>query len=280
MSKSTATTFTPAATPEVAVCAASGNHHNIAKALAQRLALPLLQDCAQRNDATFLLVVANHPRHDYQLELHFPDAKLAPVCVDFQSDKLKYRQQFGGGRQQPLARALGLKKGVKPMVVDATAGLGRDAFIMATLGCDVTMVERNTLIHALLDDGLRRLTNTNSLLARQLHLYSEDSCSWLKNCEQPVDIIYLDPMYPHRNKSALVKKEMRVLRSLVGDDLDVPALLETALSIARKRVVVKRPKTAPPITSLTPSHCIESRNTRYDVYLTLLNTTTPPQQNL
>ncbi len=61
---------------------------------------------------------------------------------------------------------------------------------------------------------------------------------------------------------------MRILRSLVGDDLDVPALLQTALTVARKRVVVKRPKTAPTISNIAPSHCIESRKTRYDVYLT------------
>jgi 16S rRNA (guanine1516-N2)-methyltransferase len=262
----------PALSPTLAtlaVFAEDDANHDIATQLAQRLGASLFGKDATTDDIPFLLVVATHPVHDYRLELHFPRSKLAPVCVDFQSDQLKYRQQFGGGRRQPIARAMGLKKGIHPAIVDATAGLGRDAFVLAALGCDVYMVERNPVIHALLEDGLRRLEKiSGGTLAKRLHLYYADSAQWLQSRQQPVDIIYLDPMYPHRTKSALVKKEMRILRSLVGDDLDVPALLDTALTAARNRVVVKRPKTAPAISDIKPSHCIESRKTRYDVYLT------------
>ncbi|MGD8571474.1 MAG: class I SAM-dependent methyltransferase [Gammaproteobacteria bacterium] len=257
--------------PVLTITAADRQHDAVASALAQRLGIPLSTDTSPDRGSDFNLVVAPRAHDDYQLELHFPGTRLAPLYVDFLSDTLKYRQQFGGGRQQPIARALGLKKGINPVVADATAGLGRDAFILASLGCIVHMVERNAVIHALLEDGLRRLTAgmaAGNPLRKRLHLYCADSALWLKHCEQPIDIIYLDPMYPHRSKSALVKKEMRILRSLVGDDLDVPALLDIALTVARKRVVVKRPKTAPTISAIVPSHGIESRKTRYDVYLT------------
>jgi 16S rRNA (guanine1516-N2)-methyltransferase len=216
-------------------------------------------------------VVENHAEYNFQLALHFPTENLSPISVDFQSQRLLYRQKFGGGRQQPIARALGLKKGITPHVIDATTGFGRDAFVLASLGCHVHMLERHPVIHALLEDGLRRLAlsaDTTSPLVNALRLSHTDAREWLSSTAEPVDTVYLDPMYPHRTKSALVKKEMRVLRQLVGDDLDVAVLLDTALRTARQRVVVKRPKSAPVIGAVTPSYCVESKNTRYDVYLT------------
>lgn len=257
--------------PSISICTTENTHRDIALSLAERLQLPLLESCEDAASLPYLLAIADHASSEYQLELRFPTEKLSPVVVDFQNQRLLYRQKFGGGRQQPIARALGLKKGISPFVVDATAGLGRDAFILASLGCRVHMVERNPVIHALLEDGLRRLARAEkntSAGARTLDLSHSESCEWLLNAKQAIDIVYLDPMYPHRSKSALVKKEMRILRKLVGDDLDVAALLETALRVAKQRVVVKRPKTAPPVGSIPPSHCVESKNTRFDVYLT------------
>jgi len=88
----------------------------------------------------------------------------------------------------------------------------------------------------------------------------------LPGAERP-EVVYLDPMYPHTGKSALQKKEMRLFRRLVGDDEDVPRLLQAALGCATKRVVVKRPRTAPPVLELKPSLAIEGKTTRFDVYL-------------
>ncbi|WP_455196651.1 class I SAM-dependent methyltransferase [Kaarinaea lacus] len=257
--------------PNISICNTLSRHRDIATALALRINLPLLDSCDQGASLPFLLVVAEHPECDYQLALHFPTEKLSPLTVDFQSQRLRYRQKFGGGRQQPIARAVGLKKGLTPNIVDATAGLGRDAFVLASLDCPVQMLERHPVIHALLEDGLRRLALTNdsnTSLIDLLQLHHADAREWLTQSDQGIDVVYLDPMYPHRTKSALVKKEMRVLRQLVGDDLDVVAVLETALQVARQRVVVKRPKTAPIIGTRPPSFYVESKNTRYDVYLT------------
>ena len=258
----------------IAVCCSNEEHLAIATSFAKQLNLPFVESCQEPTSFQFFLCVASNDVAGYQLELHFPSQNLAPLLVDFQDRRLQYRRKFGGGRHQAIARALGLKRSATPRIVDATAGLGRDAFIMASLDCQVTMLERNPIIHALLEDGLRRLaldkTPGITRIAAQLSLEHTDSRQWLQFTTQQIDIVYLDPMYPHRSKSALVKKEMRVLRNLVGDDLDVAALLETALGVARQRVVVKRPKTAPAIGQLTPSHCIDEKKTRFDVYLTQL----------
>ena len=254
----------------IAVCSQQESFLEQAHLLAQQLSLPLLDSYPETSTHKFLLVVTQNPS-GYQLELHFPNEKLNPLLVDFHSQRLLYRQKFGGGRQQAIAKAVGLKRGKSPNVLDATAGLGKDAFILASLKCQVTMIERNPIIHALLSDGMRRLKlneKVSDQIESRLLLHLQDSLNYLKNNADTPDVIYLDPMYPHRSKSALVKKEMRRLRNLVGDDTDFDSLLETALLTAKDRVVIKRPKTAPPIGTIPPSHSIESKKTRFDVYFT------------
>ena len=195
------------------------------------------------------------------------------VYIDFVHGKLAHRREFGGGRGQPLARAIGLKHGANPTVVDATAGLGRDAFVLANLGTQVTMIERSPILAALLTDGLHRLasnTDEPDIANIQLQLIQANAIEWLQQQAQKTDgrpdVVYLDPMYPHRSKSALVKKEMRALRALVGDDVDSAQLLQAARQCALKRVVVKRPKGAPTINDSKPSGNVQSKNTRYDLY--------------
>lgn len=198
------------------------------------------------------------------------EPKLSGIYVDFVSGALAHRRQFGGGRGQAIAKAVGLKKGENPTVLDATAGLGRDAFVLASLGCNVTLLERHPVVRALLMDGLARGYQDPIIgdwLAERLTLSPASSIGRFKDNHASVDVVYLDPMYPHREKSALVKKEMRVFQSLVGADLDADDLLTPALSIANKKVVVKRPDYATPLAMITPTNKIETKKNRFDVYV-------------
>lgn len=244
--------------------------------LAAELGLPLCHsgDC----DAfDFLLAYLSAEETDQKislpvLALHDTSGRSGkPLWVNFTSGKMSHRLRFGGGRGQPLARAMGLKGGADPLIVDATAGLGRDGFVLASLGAQVTLLERSPVMAALLADGLdraRQHEETRTIIDNHLQLVNTDATTWLRQCpaqERP-DVVYLDPMYPHRGKSALVKKEMRALRAMVGDDADAPALLAAALECAKKRVVVKRPKGAPLLAGPKPSGDIASKNTRYDLY--------------
>ncbi|MCH8497074.1 MAG: class I SAM-dependent methyltransferase [Marinobacter sp.] len=194
-----------------------------------------------------------------------------PVRAEFVHGKAGYRREHGGGTGQLVAKAVGLQKTRRQLtLLDATAGLGQDAFVLAGLGCVVTLVERAPVIHALLQDGLQRaalVTELAPLLNRMTLLPPADAIAYLNAAEGPVaDVIHLDPMFPHRDKSALVKKEMRVFRDLVGEDLDAPALLAAALRCARFRVVVKRPRKAPVVEGMAPTMAIEGKSSRYDVY--------------
>src|SRR5699024_10204201 len=160
-------------------------------------------------------------------------------------------------------------------VLDATAGLGRDAFVLASLGCQMSLVEQSPIIVALLKDGLERARQVpeTALVVARIALVQANSITWMAklSAQEIPEVVYLDPMYPERRKSALVKKEMRLLRTLVGSDENAPLLLKAALACARSRVVVKRPRLAPAIAGPKPNFAIRSKNTRFDIYLTRKN---------
>jgi len=193
-----------------------------------------------------------------------------PVRAEFVTGKMGYRREHGGGAGQLVAKAVGLQKTRAALhVVDATAGLGQDAFVLASLGCTVTLFERNPVIHALLADGLARaaLNVDCAAIVERMRLLEGSSIEWLaRPGTEAADVVYLDPMFPHRDKSALVKKEMQVFRTIVGDDEDSAQLLAAALERARYRVVVKRPRKASAIEGAEPTTRIEGKSSRYDVY--------------
>lgn len=193
-----------------------------------------------------------------------------PVRAEFVTGKAGYRREHGGGAGQLVAKAVGLHKTRQSLhVLDATAGLGQDAFVLASLGCRLTLFERSPVIHALLADGLARaaITESCSDIVARMDLKPGDSLSEMaKLTPGSVDVCYLDPMFPHRDKSALVKKEMQVFRQIVGDDDDAPNLLQSALALAAYRVVVKRPRKAPALDGPEPTTQVEGKSSRYDIY--------------
>lgn len=217
---------------------------------------------------------------EYDLQLRFDSVHIelfdcalnTAIYVDFVEGALAHRQRYGGGRGQAIARAVGLKKGNTPTVLDITAGLARDAYILACLGCRVTLVEQSPVLYTLIEDGIHRgLDNpaTSDILRNFMNLVNADSVLYMEHMDMQTrpEVIYIDPMYPERKKAALVKKDMQILQRLLGKDENAPQLLKTALESATGRVVVKRPVNAAPIDDTEPNTSISSRKTRYDVYL-------------
>ncbi|WP_236757851.1 class I SAM-dependent methyltransferase [Aeromonas cavernicola] len=216
--------------------------------------------------APFALVLTEN-----RLELRkLDEPKLGAIYVDFVAGAVAHRRKFGGGKGQSIAKAVGLKSGAIPSVIDATAGLGRDAFVLASLGCDVTMIERNPIVAALLEDGLLRAQQDQEIglwVKARMRLLKGPAVDNLLMLRDRPEVIYLDPMFPHKQKSALVKKEMRVFQSLVGSDQDADALLPAARKMATKRVVVKRPAYADWLNFQQPTMAIETKSNRFDVYV-------------
>ncbi|WP_249314079.1 class I SAM-dependent methyltransferase [Pseudoalteromonas sp. S2755] len=218
------------------------------------------------NDAEFQLV---YDELGLQL-LKKDEPKLGAIRVDFVTGAVAHRRKFGGGKGQAIAKAVGLNKGAVPTVLDATAGLGRDAFVLASMGCKVVLHERNPVVAALLYDGLQRAYQDAEIgewVQSTMQLEFGSSHDLLEQAGWRPDVVYLDPMFPHREKSAQVKKEMRVFQDLVGNDLDADALLPFALQLATKRVVVKRPDYAGFLNDKTPSMQIKTKKNRFDVYV-------------
>ena len=233
--------------------------HASAAQWAQELGLPL------DGEAEFALQVGEDGLQLQELSYSAP----GPLRVDFIEGALAHRRQFGGGSGQMIAKAVGIQPGVRPTILDATAGLGRDAFVLACLDCHVQMIERNPIVAALLADGLRRarLDVQVAGIVQRMPLLVGDAIELMSTwTAQAPQVIHLDPMFPSRDKSALVKKEMRLFKPLVGADDDAPALLAAALALATHRVVVKRPRKAPAIVGAAPTYSLEGKSSRYDIY--------------
>jgi 16S rRNA (guanine1516-N2)-methyltransferase len=198
-----------------------------------------------------------------------------PVFVDFAGGSADWRRKHGGGRGQGVAKACGLKGGATPHVLDATAGLGRDSFVLAALGCEVDMIERSPVAAAMLADGLARAAQEADVaaIAARMRLHKGDAATLLANWQgQRPAVVYLDPMFPEtRQKTALSKKDMQAFQHVVGADEDADALLAPAQVLARDRVAVKRPRHARFLAGQKPSFSLEGDSVRYDCYAAIAN---------
>lgn len=175
------------------------------------------------------------------------------------------RRRVAAGKRQLLGRAVGLHKHPGLRILDATAGLGRDGFVLAALGATVTLCEREPTVAALLADARRRALADPLATdaAGRIDVVAADARVLL---DRGWDVVYLDPMYPERGKAALAKKELQLLRELAGADPDADGLLAPALLNVRLRVVVKRPLKAPPLAGRPPSASVAGTQARFDIY--------------
>ena len=196
------------------------------------------------------------------------EPNLGNFWIDFSHKKLIYRIQSNLLKKEAIAKAIGIKNNYHPNILDATAGSGRDAFILSALGCKVCMVERNPIIAALLDDGLKRNYKNNKiniLIKEKMNLIYESSFNVFKILKSKPDIVYLDPMYPILKKN-MPKKNVNFLRLLIGKDADAENLLELARKCSKKRVIVKRPRYGPYLSGLKTTYTIFSKKNRFDIY--------------
>jgi len=253
-----------AASANVVVLPGDGSPTTLVRAaeIAERCRLPLAD--SDTADADILLAVTAE-----RIELRFPQrGGPKPLCVDFVEGPQGYARRVN--RFGLLYTAIGFSSG-RPTVLDATAGLGRDAFRLAYHGCHVTAIERSAILFALLEDGVARAMREPDIaeqLDGRLRVWPGDARAYLRSlppADAP-DVVYLDPMFPPKKKSALVKIEMPSLRHLVGNDPDAADLFEVARATARRRVVVKRHRHAPPLAP-DPTHAHADKTTRYDVYM-------------
>lgn len=236
-----------------------------AQRISQTLSLPILTDTTNQN--CFLYYDKNRLSLCWTSEA---EERPNQVSIEFVKGATGYRRKHG--KKEMLIKAIGCQKDKPVTVLDTTGGMGKDCFLMATYGCKVHVLERNPIAAALLEDGLHRaLTHPDTHeIARRIRLSVQDSFTFLSDTpdlDSTYEVIYIDPMFPERNKSALVKKELQLLQKLIGHEEDSDKLLLAAQGKAKKRIVVKRPRTAPSLQGPKPSYNLSGKTTRYDVYL-------------
>lgn len=237
------------------------------------LGLPLLPMGEHRDG---LVLVCD----DNGLRLELREGKRTTrLVIDFSSGALQYRAKLHLARSEMLVRACAVPNAVPSdgsswHIVDATAGLGRDAFLLGICGADVTLLERNPVLALLLENALRAFGGTKDSPLSRLHLIQQDAVPYLRSLTGAArpDVVYCDPMFPPRKKSAAVSGEMQILHQLVGDTSDAGELLAAALHAAMRRVVVKRPLRAEALQAtglahIHPGYALEGRASRFDVYL-------------
>ena len=192
--------------------------------------------------------------------------------IDFTTPRMRRRMRESW-KNEPLLRAVGRKPGRAPAVFDATAGIGRDGFILAAHGCRVTMCEQNPLLAQMLAAALKQAQNSRdektAAAAARITLIHADSVTVLEGLpqNQRPETVYLDPMYPEKKKNALSGKEMQILKKLCGPSRDAE-LFRAAIHAATARVVVKRPKSAPNFLNHTPNLTIPTPAHRFQVFFT------------
>jgi 16S rRNA (guanine1516-N2)-methyltransferase len=233
--------------------------------LANETNIPLISKAGEPSSYDFLLVIT--PEF---VGLSTPKCpQKQPFYLDFTDKKLLYRIKHVSLRKELLAKALGTSPKEHPIIIDATAGLGRDSFILAALGYTPILFERSQILFILLRDAMQRGSKIPEIanILQKMSLNFEDSCKWMKVHSKQADIVYLDPMFPQRKKSASVKKEMLILQNLLEKSDNEQELLHNALACACKRVVVKRPRLAPPLAEKKPHFSLAGTTSRFDVYL-------------
>ena len=230
-------------------------------ALAERLGLPRISKIPDRGS---VLIVSEKGLSLLSMD----DQGMAMrVGVDFTSGD--WQRRIASVRRERIIRAMGRKADRTTTIIDATGGLGRDAFLLAAAGFQVQVVERNPLLAALLEDGLLRAKEsrmTRNISAR-ISLTCGDACHYLERQQQRAGIVYLDPLFPAQKKSAKVKKELQVIRKIAAGDDDPTRLFAAALKGATERVVVKRPQHGPWLDDRPPSYCVSGKIVRFDIYL-------------
>jgi 16S rRNA (guanine1516-N2)-methyltransferase len=244
-------------------------HQSRLQQLADYLQLPIIEahdNLPEDKMPQYVLTIENHV-----LGIKDLHSKAGLVAVDFEAGGTAHRRNQGRG--ELIVKAMGGCKQRRPTILDVTAGLGRDSFVLASWGFPVNMLERSKIVASLLADGLVRAQSSANFeiedIASQMSLTNADSIAYLSALgeQDRPDVIYMDPMFPISKKSALVKKDMQVFHAVVGKETDDGVELFTlALEKASYRVVVKRPKKAQYLAGKKPNYSLEGKAVRFDVY--------------
>ncbi len=262
----------------IVVLQAGGNHLASSKQLAASLSLPHVDGLAAVPEGYWFLHYSRDVQNNVKNNIKSAgaslclsrkgDSALLNIGIDLAASSRRLENQ-ASLRSELLIKAVGgvadpSSASPQRHIIDATAGMATDSLLLASAGHRVSMVERSPIVAALIEDALSRANNGQE----NLRLYKGDGCVLIDDISQsdPADIIYLDPMFPEKKKSALSRKGIQSLKQLLTEPEVDALLLGAALECAKYRVVVKRPLKAPEIDGPKPGFSLKGKLVRYDCY--------------
>lgn len=207
------------------------------------------------------------------LTIHF-DSKgvsLSGFGLTYQGDfaeTMMHRVTNGRLQHEMLVKAASSEKEGRK-AIDATAGMREDAFLLAAQGYEVTLYEQNPVVAALLKDAIRRAKKNQILkdIAGRMKVVEADSVESMSKLLDPVDVIYLDPMFPARQKSSLINKKLQLIQKLEPPCSEETDLFDAALKVCPSRIIVKRPLKSECLAGREPSYTLKGKAIRYDCYV-------------
>ena len=241
----------------IVVCYSEENFREKAEKLAKKLNIEVKEEISE-NELALLYDERGLTLTDGTLE----------VRGDFAENRNRLSEN--NLRQEFLVKAVKSKNmGENPLVVDATAGLGEDSILLSASGFRVVMFEYNPVICALLEDAMDRAREIEGLreIVERMTLIEGDSTEKMSEISERPEAVFLDPMFPERKKSGLVKKKFQLLQRLEKPATDERKMYEEALKLRPKKIVVKRPLKGPNLEGTKPSFTIKGKAIRYDCIL-------------
>ena len=238
---------------EIVVCFEKGGQKDMAEAFARRIGAE----------------ISEKPGPKLTILFHAKGVSLTGYGLSYQGDVENMLHRVTNGRLQHemLVRAA---KSDKPgrKAIDATAGMGEDAFLLAAQGYEVTLFEQNPVIAVLLKDALRRAKKHPVLkdIASRMNLVQDNSVEGMSKLLDPVDVIYLDPMFPARQKSSLINKKLQLIQKLEPPCSEETDLFDAAISASPSKIIVKRPLKSEFLAGRKPSYTLNGKAIRYDCY--------------
>ena len=240
---------------KIVVCLGKGGQRDMAESFSRKTGAPIVDKPGE------------------YLTIHF-DSKgvsLSGFGLTYQGDfaeTMMHRVTNGRLQHEMLVKAASSEKEGRK-AIDATAGMGEDAFLLAAQGYEVTLYEQNPVVAALLKDAIRRAKKNQILkdVASRMKVVEADSVESMSKLLDPVDVIYLDPMFPARQKSSLINKKLQLIQKLEPPCSEETDLFDAALKVGPSRIIVKRPLKSEYLAGREPSYTLKGKAIRYDCYV-------------
>ncbi|MDO4189013.1 MAG: class I SAM-dependent methyltransferase [Lachnospiraceae bacterium] len=247
----------------IAISVKKGGDEALAKSFSHKTGFPILDGSDTASSQ------ADRNKDSLNVLFDKSGVSLTGYGLSYQGDFDEMLRRVTEGRLLHEMLAKATKTDIQnPVAIDATAGMGEDAFIIAACGYDVTLHEQNPVVALLLKDAIRRGKKQPIIkdIVSRMHVMEGDSVEILSNRLDPVDLIYLDPMFPGRKKSGLIGKKLQLIQKMESPCSVEDALFDAAISAGPSKIVVKRPLKAPFLAGRKPNYSLDGKAIRYDCY--------------